>query len=257
MDLAVAAERVRTASVAGFRHRGESVAGGEVLEIDGLLLSLTNLPDASLNATCVASEPSDPDRALADAEAAFRARGMPWFGLEIERGAHPEVERAARAAGLALLFTRPALAVAVSELRISPEPAGIAIEPVEDLEGLRGLRGVEVEAFGTTPEVADGLIGPALLERSDARPWRARSGDRTVGEALGILLDGTVGVFGVGVVEGSRGRGIGAALTVAAARSFGEADLAWLLPSEPAEPLYRRLGFEAVSGWEVWVRPPA
>jgi GNAT superfamily N-acetyltransferase len=257
MDLARAAERVRAASVAGFRHRGEAVAGGEVLEIDGLVLSLTNLPDASLNAACVAAEPSDPDRALADAEAAFRARGMPWFGVELERGAHPEVERAVRDARLGHLFTRPAFAVTLGELRVPPDPVGIAIEPVEEPDALVGLRAVEVEAFGTAQDVAEGLIGPALLERADARPWRARDGDRTVGEALGLSLEGTVGVFGVGVVERARGRGIGAALTAAAARSFPDAELAWLLPSEPAEPLYRRLGFEAVSSWEVWVRPPA
>jgi ribosomal protein S18 acetylase RimI-like enzyme len=257
MDLRAAAERVRTASVAGFRHRGEAVAGGEVLEIDGLVLSLTNLPDASLNATCVAAEPSDPDRALAAAEAAFRARGMPWFGLDLERGAHPEVERAARSAGLALLFTRPAFAVAVDDLLDPQDPEGVAIEPVEDREALAGLRAVEVEAFGTAPEVAEGLVGPALLERDDACLWRARDAELTVGEAAGLRLDGTVGVFGVGVLEASRGRGIGAALTTAAARSFPEADLAWLLPSERAEPLYRRLGFETVSEWQVWVRPPA
>jgi GNAT superfamily N-acetyltransferase len=257
MDLEAAAGRVRAASVSGFRNRGESVAGGEVVEIDGLVLSLTNLPDPSLNAACIASEPADPDRALADAEAAFGARGMPWFGLELERGAHPAVERAVRDAGLSHLFTRPAFATSIVDLRVPGEPEGIAIEPVDDPEGLAGLRAVEVEAFGTAPEVADGLIGPAILERVDARPWRARDGDRTVGEALGLLLDGTVGVFGVGVLEDSRGRGIGAALTAAAARSFPEADLAWLLPSELAEPLYRRLGFETVSMWEVWVRPSA
>lgn len=257
MDLGAAAERVRAASVAGFRHRGESVAGGEVVEIDGLLLSLTNLPDASLNATCVASEPVDPDRALADAEAAFRARGMPWFGVDLERGAHPEVERAAHDAGLAHLFTRPAFAVVIDELRPPAEPEGIAIEEVVEPRELEGLRAVEVEAFGTAPEVAEGLIGEALLRRSDARLWSAREGDRTVGEAAALWLDDTVGVFGVGVLGDVRGRGIGAALTAAAALSFPGADLAWLLPSELAEPLYRRLGFVTVSEWEVWVRPPA
>lgn len=64
-------------------------------------------------------------------------------------------------------------------------------------------------------------------------------------------------MFGVGVVEDARGRGIGAALTVAAARSFPGVDLAWLMPTELAEPLYRRLGFRPVSSWEVWVRPAA
>ncbi len=255
MDLERAAQRVRDASVSGFRHRGESVTGGEVLEIDGLVLSLTNLPDASLNAVAVGSEPRDPERALADAEAAFRARGMPWFGIELERGVHPAVEQAARDAGLTLLFRRPALAVELEQLRSVSAPEGIAIEAVREEADLHGLRAVEVEAFGTRIEVAEGLIGRALIDRPDAAPWIARDDDRAVGEAVGLLLDGTVGVFGVGVLKHARGRGIGAALTVAAARSFPDADLAWLEPSELAEPLYRRLGFRAVSDWEIWVRP--
>jgi ribosomal protein S18 acetylase RimI-like enzyme len=256
MDLERAAERVRTASVAGFRHRGESVAGGEVVEIDGLVLSLTNLPDASLNAVAVEREPDDPARALADAEASFRARGMPWFGVELERGVHPTVERAVRDAGLTLLFRRPALAVELEDLILADPPAGIAVEPVREEAELHGVRAVEVEAFGTAPGVAEGLIGPGLLRRPDAQLWCARGDGRIVGEAAGLLLQGTVGVFGVGVLEAARGRGVGAALTSAAARSFPEADLAWLLPSELAEPLYRRLGFATVSMWEVWVRPP-
>ncbi|MFN8232393.1 MAG: hypothetical protein U0V56_02545 [Actinomycetota bacterium] len=165
---------MRTASVAGFRHRAESVAGGEVVQIDGLLLSLTNLPDASLNGTCVASEPADPGRALAAAEAAFRARGMPWFGLELERGEHPEVERAARDARLVHLFTRPALAVALDELRPAPDPEGIVIEPVEDPDGLAAMRAVEVEAFGTAPDVAEGRSARRRSsEPTPGRGWRA------------------------------------------------------------------------------------
>jgi GNAT superfamily N-acetyltransferase len=255
MDLDRAAERVRLASVAGFRHRGESVVGGEVLEIDGLVLSLTNLADASLNAACVAAEPSDPDRALADAEAAFRARGMPWFGLELERGAHPGVERAARDAGLTLLFRRPALAIEPDHLAAADAPEGVEVRPVRAETELHGLRAVEVEAFGTDPGVAKGLIGRALVERPDAAPWIATDAGRAVGEAVALFLEGTVGVFGVGVTQDARGRGIGAALTVAAARSFPEAVLAWLEPSERAEPLYRRLGFRPVSEWEIWIRP--
>jgi GNAT superfamily N-acetyltransferase len=255
MDLEGAARFVREASVAGFRRRAEMVEGGEVVEIDGLVLSLTNLPDASLNAVCVEAEPSDPAGALADAEAAFRARGMPWFGVELERGAHPAVERAVRDQGLIRLFTRPALAARVGDLPPAPAPPGTVLGPARDDADLLGLREVEVEAFDSSPEVAEGLIGPALLDRPDAKAWMAREGGRVVGESLGLHLRGTVGVFGVGVAQDARGRGIGAALTVAAARSFPEADLAWLLPSELAESLYRRLGFVTVSLWEVWVRP--
>jgi hypothetical protein len=54
------------------------------------------------------------------------------------------------------------------------------------------------------------------------------------------------------VVPEARRRGIGAVLTVAAARAF-PADLAWLLPEELAKPLYGRLGFRDLETWEVWV----
>jgi hypothetical protein len=40
---------------------------------------------------------------------------------------------------------------------------------------------------------------------------------------------------------------------VVAVRAF-PADLAWLLPSETARPMYERLGFRDLETWEVWVR---
>jgi GNAT superfamily N-acetyltransferase len=79
-----------------------------------------------------------------------------------------------------------------------------------------------------------------------------------VGGALGVRVDATVGVFGVGVVAASRRRGLGGALTCAAARAVGMPDdVAWLFPSEQARPLYERLGFVAADAWEVWVGPAA
>ncbi|HWL89835.1 MAG TPA: GNAT family N-acetyltransferase, partial [Actinomycetota bacterium] len=74
-----------------------------------------------------------------------------------------------------------------------------------------------------------------------------------VGEASAYRLHDTVGIFGVGVVEAARRRGIGAALTLRAARAFdGTTDLAWLQPSDMARRMYEGLGFLPVSEWEVW-----
>jgi GNAT superfamily N-acetyltransferase len=73
--------------------------------------------------------------------------------------------------------------------------------------------------------------------------------------AAAHLHEGAVGVFGVGVVPRARRRGLGAALTVAAARAFPGADLAWLHPSEMARHMYEQVGFVRVSDWEVWSRP--
>jgi ribosomal protein S18 acetylase RimI-like enzyme len=63
-----------------------------------------------------------------------------------------------------------------------------------------------------------------------------------------------VGIYGVGVVESARRRGIGAALTLRAARAFEDrTDLAWLQPSDMARTMYDDLGFRPVSDWEVWI----
>ena len=81
-------------------------------------------------------------------------------------------------------------------------------------------------------------------------------GAEPVAIAAGYRDGPTTGVMGVGVVPAARGRGIGSAATVRAARAFTGADLAWLHPSDEARPMYARLGFEQVSEWEVWVRGP-
>jgi ribosomal protein S18 acetylase RimI-like enzyme len=70
------------------------------------------------------------------------------------------------------------------------------------------------------------------------------------------LHRGTLGLFGIGTIERARRRGIGTAVTAFAIRDHRtEADLAWLEPTAMARRLYERLGFRAVSTWEVWVRP--
>ena len=57
------------------------------------------------------------------------------------------------------------------------------------------------------------------------------------------MLRDTVGIYGVGVVESARRGGIGAALTLRAARAFEDrTDLAWLQPSDMAHTMYADLG---------------
>src|SRR5262245_32016295 len=100
-------DRVSVGYAQGLRHRALAVEGGEVFEGDGIAVALSNLPAAELNAAFVAHPPRDPAGALAAAEAAFRARGHPFFGMELEAGRYPEVFEAARAAGLVRVHSRP------------------------------------------------------------------------------------------------------------------------------------------------------
>jgi ribosomal protein S18 acetylase RimI-like enzyme len=248
-------ERVAAAALVAERLRVGVVEGGELIEVDGLILALTNLPAPELNGTRVAREPDDPGAALAAAEAVFRSRGHPFFGIEIEVGRHPGVEAAIRDAGLVRVEEWPAMAVAIPGLPDVPAPHGVDIRSVSTPTDLEAMRAIETATFGTAQTVAERFIGPLLLSDDRVAAFLAGSESGAVGQAVAYQAEETVGIFGVGVVESARRRGIGAALTIRAARAFADrADLAWLQPSDMARGLYEALGFRTVSEWEVWVR---
>jgi hypothetical protein len=249
-------DRVAAAALGCERLRAALVEGGEVIDVDGLTVVLTNLPAPELNGTRVSREPEDTPVALERAREVFRSRGHPFFGIEIELGRHPGVEAAIERAGLIRVEAWPAMAAEVAGLPGRPAPDGVEIRRVSEPEDLEAVRAVEVETFGTPPAVAERFVGPAMLEDERVEMFTAWMNGRPVGEATGYLQDGAVGIFGVGVVESARRRGIGAALTERAGRAFGDrADLAWLQPSNTARRLYEGIGFRTVSRWEVWVAP--
>jgi GNAT superfamily N-acetyltransferase len=250
MDLA---ERIVAASLEGERVRADVVEGGEFLEIDGLLVALSNLPAPELNGTRVVREPDDPSAALDAARDVFRSRGHPFFGIEIEVGRHPAMEDAVRAGELRRVEAWPTMAVSIPLLPAEDIPAGVEIRHVREDVELEAVRTVEVETFGTPAEIAERFIGRKMLTDSRVRMFTAWIDDEPVGEASAYLLHDTVGIFGVGVVKSARRRGIGAALTLRAARAFEDrTDLAWLQPSEMARRMYEGQGFRRVSDWEVW-----
>jgi ribosomal protein S18 acetylase RimI-like enzyme len=80
---------------------------------------------------------------------------------------------------------------------------------------------------------------------------------KIVGVATGVPAGGAVAVFGVAVAPEARRRGIGAALTCAAARAGDGSGIAWLSARGEAARVYERLGFREVGRTEIWVSPQA
>jgi hypothetical protein len=251
MDLT---DRIVAAGLEGERVRAEVVEGGEVLEVDGLLVSLSNLPASELNGTRVMREPHDAAAALEAARDVFRARDHPFFGIEIEVGRHPGVEKAIRAAGLRRVDGWKTMAAPIRLLPAERAPSGVEIREVRHERELAAVRGVETATFGTPRAIAERFVGPGMLADPRVRMFTAWIDGEAVGEASAYLLHDTVGIFGVGVVDSARRRGIGAALTVRAGRAFDDrTDLTWLQPSAMARNMYAGLGFRPVSDWEVWI----
>jgi ribosomal protein S18 acetylase RimI-like enzyme len=248
-----AAERIAVGFVEAERQRRRNVPGAEVVMMDGLALCFANVPAPELNGALVEREPSDAAGALAAAESEYHRRALD-FGINLQVGRHPGLDDGVRAAGLVRLFGRPGLAARVAELRDRATPDGCRIEGVVDERGADGVGVVDMASFEDPPEVAHGFYGRSVHVTPDARWFVAWQADEPVGMAAAHLHAGAVGVFGVGVVPHARRRGLGAALTLAAARAFPEADLAWLHPSEMARHLYEQIGFARASDWEVWSR---
>jgi len=249
------AERLARGLVAAERARRADVTGAEVLEIDGLVLAIANLPDPALSSVVVEAAPRDAAAALAAAETEFARRGL-QFGIDLQVGRHAEVDAAVRSMGLTCIIQRPGLVIDPGALPEVPVPDGVVIRALDGPDDAEALVHVGVFAFGDDPEIGRAFYGAGALGAPDARMFVGWHGAEPVAIAAGYRDGATTGVMGVGVVPAARGRGLGSAMTVRAARAFPGADVAWLHPSDEARSMYERLGFEQVSAWEVWVRSP-
>jgi ribosomal protein S18 acetylase RimI-like enzyme len=247
------AERLALGLVDAERKRRAKVFGAEVLEIDGLVLALSNVADPALNSVVVEREPVDAVGALRAAEEEFDRRDY-LLGVDLQVGRHASIDEAVRVLGLTRIIEQPGMAVDLSALALAPMPQRVEVRTVTDDRDAKALVDVGVAAFGDDPDVAGRFYAAGSFGVSGARSFVAWEEGRPVAIGASYVHEGAVGVFGVGVVPAARRRGIGAAITVHAARAHPAADLAWLQPTDMAVGLYRGIGFRRVSDWEVWVR---
>lgn len=248
------ASRIAAGIIGATRIRFGAVAVAELVEVDGLLVAISNLPAPELNSAYVVRGPTDPASALAAAEAELSMRGM-GFGVDLEAGRHPSVDAAVRAAGLEMIVVRPAMAARVQDLDPAEPPDGVAIRPIETSEDASALARVDAEAFEGDLGISERFYAAGIVGVEGCHGFVAWDGEVPVGTGVAYEHAGSVGIYGVSVVPAARRRGIGAALTVACARAFPDADLAWLQASETGLGVYERLGFRRIVDWQVWVRP--
>ena len=254
------AERVRMAAFmpAAWRRR-VAACGGQVHDADGLAVCLTGVPLAPFNPTLIERLPDDPDAAIERAEAYYDGTGLA-LGIDLEPSLHGPVREAARRGGLTMVESRPGMTVALADVVPVAPPDGVELFRVESSALLDRVVEVDESAFGVDAATTRRFLPDAVLEDPTQRVYAARVDGRLVSVGESTTLNGVVGVFGVATDPGYRRRGIGAALTAfLLADRAGDADLAVLDASDLGEGVYARLGFAAMSTWEVWVRatPPA
>ena len=130
-------------------------------------------------------------------------------------------------------------------------PPGYTQELVHDAAGLADFKEAFVTGFEVPDWAGQAWVDATLAFGIGATPWQmyvGRLDGRPVASNMLFIGAGVAGVFGVATLPEARGRGIGAAITLAAyadARDQGFHH-GVLFGTELGAPVYRRIGFRDV-----------
>jgi GNAT superfamily N-acetyltransferase len=140
-----------------------------------------------------------------------------------------------------------------------PTAPGLRIETATP-ETLHRWYRANAAGFGL-PEEPEGLVRDLMpediVDDPNIRLFGGFVDGTPVACSAAIRSDNVVGVYAVGTAESARRRGIGSALTwaaVDAGRAWGSS-AAVLQASDMGEPLYRTMGFRAVTGYVTYEAP--
>jgi GNAT superfamily N-acetyltransferase len=137
----------------------------------------------------------------------------------------------------------------MNEAVMTQTPPGFVITSVQSEADLQDFKRVLVTAYEMPAKMADGWVQAALALGIERTPWQMLVG-RLDGEAVATNMlfvgGGVAGIFGVATVPEARGKGIGAAISLAPllqARALG-VRYAALFATEMAIRVYERIGFQ-------------
>lgn len=225
--------RQRAAQVAVWRADVSTRTTGRWADLGGLAAHATGLPVPYWNAVHVTA-PEGLDRL--DEAAAFFGE-LPWGVLvpeELDSG-HG-------------LTTVTEQALMLRALRDLPDVPAVELRwdaPADVVE-------VQRSAFGDGGHLEGFLLPKAV---NDACALVVAYDDGVpVSTATLVVVEDVAAVFGVGTAPEHRGRGLGAAVTLAVLHEAVRrgCDLAFLHPSEQGHGVYARLGFEDAPGYRVY-----
>ena len=202
---------------------------------------------------------SRPDGAelIERADAWFAERGHGWVVTAREGGEDASLEAAAEAAGLVKVLDRyPRWAPSAGWRRPRPPGSSCAPSPTRPTPSSSGASArVAYPAIGF-PEDAFDRFPPATLLHPASAAFLGEIDGEPVATAMTTVLDGVGFVGWVGTTEAARGRGAGAAITVAATNAAFDrgAWLASLQASPMGESIYARLGYRELFNYRLWAR---
>jgi len=234
-----------------------SPAPGAVEDGDVVMLS-SGVPVSLFNPAFVTGRPQAPAAMVTRVVDHYAELGLP-FVLYFRDEITPELVDPCAAAGLVEHFRPPLMVLdPIPPAAPVPPPTELVVAPV-DASNVDGYGTVLAAGFGIPRELVDLVLGPSLLDADGFTGFLGTIDGQPVGTSGLFLAHGLAGVYNVATVPEGRGKGVGAALTWAAALAGGAAGAtrSMLQSSEQGEPVYRRMGYTTPTRYRQFEPPSA
>jgi hypothetical protein len=232
--------------------------GGEIDDRGDELLYCDPHPFPFLSGAMRSHRRDDGDALISRAERWFGERGRAYTVLAREGVADRALERAAEAAGMRIALDRYPEMVCQGRLK-APPVEGMELRRVEDAGGARAFWRVCAESYPSLGFPIDAFEGfpVSVLLGDDSAAFLGRLEGRIVASAMSTVIEGGGFVGWVGTTDAARGRGVGAAVTVAATNAAFDlgARFVSLQASPMGESIYARLGYRELFNYRIWAKP--
>jgi len=203
----------------------------------------------------------DPGELLVHAKEFFGERGRGFSlwsrdGLDEDR----DLLAAADAAGLQFAYAMPEM-ILRAPVEAPALPPGAELRRLtagEEAEDYWRVAAASYASLGFPPEVFAGYTDHAGLLAGNVAAFLAHLEGEPVAIAMTIVSDGVAGIYWVGTLERTRGKGLGRAVTAAATNAGFElgAELASLQASPMGKPVYEAMGYETVFEYRLLMSSP-
>jgi ribosomal protein S18 acetylase RimI-like enzyme len=244
--------------VAFARHLAQATPAGALEERGDVLLIAGDEPSAVIvNSAFSIGAGADAASILPAAAAFFGRRGPGMYGVWTRAHADAGLEAVLPTVGFSLDVDLP---VMVLEERPAPVPLpdGVVLRRVVDRAGVEDFRTADRAGFAShdveRAAVDSAFRDPGSLLDPAVAGFVAYVDGVPAAAALSFTALDVARIGWVGTVPAYRRRGLGAAVTRAAALAGFDrgAQIAALESSPAGEPLYRSLGFRSITNYRVW-----